>query len=103
MISLVYADQMTIEFSHRLQTLFRSSDVVSRFGGDEFFIFMKEIQDENHIRKKAQKRFLYFLSRYQEIRKPLRIVIDSGFLSVYMKKTGSHLFQSFLLDCFFCF
>lgn len=48
-------DQMIIDFSHRLQTLFRSSDVVSRFGGDEFFIFMKEIQDEHQIRKKAEE------------------------------------------------
>lgn len=43
------------DFSTALKSLFRSSDIISRFGGDEFFIFMKETPSMHLIEQKAKE------------------------------------------------
>ena len=48
-------DQLLKDFSHELKNRFRESDIVSRFGGDEFFILMKNVSDKQNVAKKAEE------------------------------------------------
>ena len=45
---------MLQELGQLLQTLFRSSDIVGRIGGDEFVAFMKDTTDRQLAERKAQ-------------------------------------------------
>lgn len=47
-------DQVLQELGQLLQTLFRSSDIVGRIGGDEFVAFMKDTTDRQLAERKAQ-------------------------------------------------
>lgn len=47
-------DQVLQELGQLLQTIFRSSDIIGRIGGDEFVAFMKDITDKRLAEKKAQ-------------------------------------------------
>ncbi len=44
-------DQVIIETARKLQGIFRSGDVIARFGGDEFCVLIKDISLENLKRK----------------------------------------------------
>lgn len=47
-------DEVIMEISHRLQKLFRTSDVVGRIGGDEFIVFLRDISTDDLIEEKAK-------------------------------------------------
>ena len=47
-------DKVLIEFGRLLKEFFSHKDIVSRLGGDEFIVFMKDI-DENNLQKVNQK------------------------------------------------
>ncbi len=47
-------DQVLQELGQLLRTLFRSSDIVGRIGGDEFVAFMKDTTDRHLAERKAQ-------------------------------------------------
>ncbi len=49
----IFGDELLIEVSSSLHSLFRNDDVVGRIGGDEFMVFMKNIINENAVRVKA--------------------------------------------------
>lgn len=53
-------DEIILFCSEMLTSNFRRSDVVSRFGGDEFFILMRDVKDEDYIRLKAQNLLNHF-------------------------------------------
>ena len=40
----LYGDALLLEISNRIKSLFRASDIVGRIGGDEFMIFMKNVE-----------------------------------------------------------
>ncbi len=44
-----YGDELLVLFSERLQHCFRRSDYIARFGGDEFAVFMHDINNEDII------------------------------------------------------
>jgi diguanylate cyclase (GGDEF)-like protein len=48
-------DQLLIGVAKRLAAVLRKSDIVARFGGDEFIILVENIEDSNHIEMIAQK------------------------------------------------
>lgn len=48
-------DKLLIEVGRRLQASIRASDVVARFGGDEFAIVLSELDDLDNVRVIAQK------------------------------------------------
>ena len=50
-------DQALKDVAHELKQYFRSSDLLCRFGGDEFVVFMKDIKDKN-VLPRLMKRFL---------------------------------------------
>lgn len=53
-------DEMILYCTDVLTSNFRRSDVISRFGGDEFFILMRDVKDEDYIRLKAQNLLDHF-------------------------------------------
>lgn len=48
-------DQLLIEVSKRLKSVFRNTDLISRFGGDEFVIMLDKVSEREHIKSLAQK------------------------------------------------
>ncbi|MBE6906757.1 MAG: sensor domain-containing diguanylate cyclase [Ruminococcaceae bacterium] len=49
----LYGDAALKEIAYAVKSLFRSSDVIGRIGGDEFVVFLEQISDENTVYKKA--------------------------------------------------
>jgi diguanylate cyclase (GGDEF)-like protein len=50
-------DRMLIEFAHAIIRLFRAGDLIARLGGDEYTMFMKDIDfDQNAVEKADQVR-----------------------------------------------
>ena len=47
-------DKVLAAFGRELKRAFRSDDIVSRIGGDEFFVLLRNIGDEGVIRQKAE-------------------------------------------------
>ncbi len=47
-------DEFLIRLAGELKNSFREDDVVGRIGGDEFFIFLRNVVEINQIEKKAQ-------------------------------------------------
>ena len=50
----LFGDKVLQEFARMLRTLFRSSDILVRFGGDEFGVFLKDIPNTTLLQKTRQ-------------------------------------------------
>ncbi len=50
-----FGDEVLKEFSFRLSSLFRASDIIGRIGGDEFMVYLKEVEDEDSIQQTVEK------------------------------------------------
>ena len=50
----LFGDKVLQEFARMLSTLFRSSDILVRFGGDEFVVFLKDIPNTTLLQKTRQ-------------------------------------------------
>ncbi len=50
-----YGDKVIKEMALSLSSLFRKSDIVGRIGGDEFFVFMRDIPSEKFIIDKCNE------------------------------------------------
>lgn len=50
-----FGDEVLKELGHQLRGMFRAMDVVGRFGGDEFLVFMKDVKDPNVIKRDADR------------------------------------------------
>lgn len=50
-------DNLLVDFSERLKSIFSNNDIISRLGGDEFIIFIKDIEEYNivNIEEKLKK------------------------------------------------
>ncbi|MCB2031085.1 MAG: GGDEF domain-containing protein, partial [Rhodoferax sp.] len=48
-------DALLVEVAHRLQASLRSSDMVSRLGGDEFLVLSSGMKTETQVRELAEK------------------------------------------------
>lgn len=50
----LFGDAVLSEISEKLQTVFRSTDLIGRFGGDEFLVFLKNVGDWEQVAQKAR-------------------------------------------------
>jgi len=50
-----FGDEVLRSLGQQIGLLFRASDIIGRVGGDEFFIFLKNITTDDSIRKEAKK------------------------------------------------
>lgn len=48
-------DRVLVNFAKKLQGLFRSSDIIGRFGGDEFIAFIRDVSNINFLEKRILK------------------------------------------------
>ena len=55
-----FGDEVLRSFGHRITALFRTSDIVGRTGGDEFVIFLKDVNEEQYLEAQAKKLGLFF-------------------------------------------
>lgn len=62
----MFGDAVLTEAGSRLQDLFRTGDIVSRFGGDEFLVFLKHTGDQGFVQRKAEKVIEMFHSVFAE-------------------------------------
>ncbi len=59
----LYGDSVLRELTPKIQSLFRSDDIVGRIGGDEFAVFIKNIPSEAFARRKATE-IVHLFSSY---------------------------------------
>lgn len=50
-----FGDEVLRVLGMRLQSMFRSTDIIGRIGGDEFIVFLKDIDDLNIIEREGRK------------------------------------------------
>ncbi|MEG1477232.1 MAG: diguanylate cyclase [Oscillospiraceae bacterium] len=62
----MYGDTVLQKLAGILQPVFRDSDIVGRLGGDEFFVFMKNVFSEETAKAKAQEVCDAFRQTYSE-------------------------------------
>lgn len=59
-------DDVLLTVAKRLKGFFRESeDVIARYGGDEFIVFLKNVCTEQDLRKKLQQLLEVFREKYQ--------------------------------------
>ena len=46
-------DKVIKYLAESISSVFRKNDITARFGGDEFFVFMKDLRDYKVVRKRA--------------------------------------------------
>ncbi len=55
-----FGDDVLRQLGVRLRSLYRVSDIVGRIGGDEFVVFLKDINDEEVIARESRKLWTFF-------------------------------------------
>ena len=55
-----FGDDVLRQLGVRLRSLYRVSDIVGRIGGDEFVVFLKDINDEEIIARESKKLWTFF-------------------------------------------
>ncbi len=69
----LFGDMVLTEISGKLRDMFRSSDVLGRFGGDEFIVFLKNVTDKERIAEKAKMVCDIFRDTYTGEKKDYKI------------------------------
>lgn len=57
-----FGDEVLKELGHQLRSMFRAMDVVGRFGGDEFMVFMSDVKDPAAIKRNGDRLRDFFRS-----------------------------------------
>lgn len=78
----IYGDALLLEISNRIRSLFRTTDIVGRIGGDEFMIFMKNIKKRENVLKKAHDLCYLINENYNYFNANLAITSSVG-IAIY--------------------
>ncbi len=89
----LFGDSVLSEISAKMRTLFRSTDILGRFGGDEFIIFLKNIGDDRQIAQKASAVCDIFHETYTGEKKDYKISGSVG-ISIYPEH-GNNFYELF--------
>ena len=50
----MYGDQVLVRTAQEIRKFFRSGDIISRIGGDEFMVLMKNLKDQHLVHERCQ-------------------------------------------------
>ena len=62
----MFGDEVLVKAAETIKNLFRSLDIVGRIGGDEFLVLMKDISDQEIVRKRCEQLNEEFHEIYKE-------------------------------------
>ena len=74
----IFGDAILSEIGNRLKAMFRRDDIVGRIGGDEFVIFLNNIDSVEICREKANK----ICDMFREVNKGIELFSPSGTVGV---------------------
>ncbi len=60
----LFGDQVLVDIAAKIRSLFRSHDIMGRFGGDEFVVFIKAMPSLEFVREKAKMLCTHIHSTY---------------------------------------
>jgi PAS domain S-box/diguanylate cyclase (GGDEF) domain len=89
----LFGDAVLKEISAKLRTLFRSTDILGRFGGDEFIVFIKNVGENQQIAQKANAVCDIFRETYTGDNKDYKISGSVG-ISIYPEH-GKNFYELF--------
>ncbi len=91
----LYGDTVLKEIADDMRTLFRSTDILGRFGGDEFVLFIRDVPNIQFIEDKANEFIEKFDKVYRvgEVEHKITISIGIAFFP-YDGRTYEHLYQN---------
>ena len=84
----LFGDAVLSGISARLRVMFRSSDIIGRFGGDEFIVFLKNVGGNDKIEEKARAVCDIFRETYTGENRDYKISGSVG-ISVYPEDGGN--------------
>ncbi len=79
-----FGDLVLSEIASNLRNYFRNADIIGRIGGDEFIVFLRNVNDQNIIEDKAQKISKAFQNTYSGENKNYKISGSIG-IALYPK------------------
>lgn len=74
----IIGDKVIVEMAKRLKILFRKTDIIGRFGGDEFVVLMKNVGTMERIEMKAEQLREQLLLEVESDEGPLRFTSCIG-------------------------
>lgn len=80
----LYGDTALKEIAITIKSIFRSTDIIGRIGGDEFIVFLQHISDEFMVEKKVHQITELFQNRFIELSTDLKMTVSVG-ISYYPK------------------
>jgi len=89
----LFGDVVLSEISSKLRTLFRSTDIIGRFGGDEFVVFLKNVGGNDKISQKARAVCDIFRETYTGENRDYKISGSVG-IAVY-PEDGKNFYELF--------
>lgn len=81
-------DKLLVEISKRLKETFSKNAIVARFEGDEFFIFLNNIRNNNELDKKVNMIGAIFSEPFLVMGKQMHVTASCG-ISIYPEDAGS--------------
>ncbi len=74
----LYGDAVLSEYAKLLKNTFREIDIISRIGGDDFLIFMKDYNSDSLLIQKLEKIHNLFSSPYVDNSREIKVSADIG-------------------------
>lgn len=85
----IAGDKALVDIGNALKQYFRSTDIISRFGGDEFVVFMKNIKEENVLFKLMERLLKQLVFVYEDAQH--RIELKASIGVAIAPKDGQHI------------
>jgi len=62
----MFGDKVLIQAAQMIQKHFRSQDIIGRIGGDEFMVFMKDVNDNELLTRRCEQLLITFQDTFRE-------------------------------------
>lgn len=74
----LYGDTALKEIANAIKSLFRSTDIIGRIGGDEFIVFLQHVTDEQLVHNKVHKITEIFQNRFEQTNINYKMTVSVG-------------------------